>query len=122
MKGVHDALAAAEQLATQGIDVEVVDLRTLRPLDRETVVESVKRTNRLMVVEEGPRTGGWAGGILADVAEHALEYLDDAWRLTTADAPIPYSPPLEDAFLPSAERIVASVHEHMNRKLVNSSA
>jgi pyruvate/2-oxoglutarate/acetoin dehydrogenase E1 component len=122
MKGVHDALAAAEQLATEGIDVEVVDLRTLRPLDRETVVESVKRTNRLMVVEEGPRTGGWAGGILADVAEHALEYLDDVWRLTTADAPIPYSPPLEDAFLPSAERIVASVHEHLNPKLVNSSA
>jgi acetoin:2,6-dichlorophenolindophenol oxidoreductase subunit beta len=122
MKGVHDALAAAEQLATQGIHVEVIDLRTLRPLDRETVVESVKRTNRLMVVEEGPRTGGWTGGILADVAEHALEYLDDVWRLTTADAPIPYSPPLEDAFLPSADRIVASVHEHLNPKLVNSSA
>jgi acetoin:2,6-dichlorophenolindophenol oxidoreductase subunit beta len=116
MKGVHDALAAAEKLATEGIDVEVIDLRTLRPLDRETVVESVQRTNRLMVVEEGPRTGGWAGGVLADVAEHALEYLDDVWRLTTADAPIPYSPPLEDAFLPSAERIVASIHEHMNPK------
>jgi acetoin:2,6-dichlorophenolindophenol oxidoreductase subunit beta len=114
MKGVHDALAAAEQLATEGIDVEVIDLRTLRPLDRETVLESVKRTSRLMVVEEGPRTGGWAGGILADVAEHALEYLDDLWRLTTADAPIPYSPPLEDAFLPSAERMVASVREHLN--------
>ncbi len=122
MKGVHDALAAAEQLATEGIDVEVIDLRTLRPLDHETVVESVKRTNRLMVVEEGPRTGGWAGGVLADVAEHALEYLDDVWRLTTADAPIPYSPPLEDAFLPSVERIVTNVHEHMNPKLVNSSA
>ncbi|MBV9001946.1 MAG: alpha-ketoacid dehydrogenase subunit beta [Solirubrobacterales bacterium] len=122
MKGVHDALAAAEQLATEGIDVEVIDLRTLRPLDRATVVESVKRTNRLMVVEEGPRTGGWAGGILADVAEDALEYLDDVWRLTTADAPIPYSPPLEDAFLPSAERIVANVHEHLNPKLVKSSA
>ena len=122
MKGVHDVLAAAEQLATEGIDAEVVDLRTLRPLDRDTVLESVRRTNRLMVVEEGPRTGGWAGGVLADVTEDALEYLDDAWRLTTADAPIPYSPPLEDAFLPSAESIVASVHEHLNTRPVNSSA
>jgi len=94
--------------------VEVIDLRTLRPLDRDTVLESVRRTNRLLVVEEGPRTGGWAGGILADVAEDALEYLDDVWRLTTDDAPIPYSPPLEDAFLPSAERIVASVHDHLH--------
>ena len=116
MKGVHDALAAAEQLATEGTEVEVIDLRTLRPLDRDTVLESVKRTNRLLVVEEGPRTGGWAGGVLADVTEDALEYLDDAWRLTTLDAPIPYSPPLEDAFLPSAEAIVASVREHLNHR------
>ncbi|MBV9607294.1 MAG: alpha-ketoacid dehydrogenase subunit beta [Solirubrobacterales bacterium] len=122
MKGVHDALAAAEELATEGIDVEVIDLRTLRPLDRDTVLESVRRTNRLLVVEEGPRTGGWAGGILADVAEDGLEYLDDVWRLTTADAPIPYSPPLEDAFLPSAERIVTSVRKHLNSTPVNSTA
>ena len=122
MKGVHDALAAAEELASESIDVEVIDLRTLRPLDRDTMLESVKRTNRLMVVEEGPRTGGWAAGILADATEHALEYLDDAWRLTTPDAPIPYSPPLEDAFLPSAERIVTSVHEHLSGKPVNSTA
>jgi pyruvate/2-oxoglutarate/acetoin dehydrogenase E1 component len=114
MKGVHDSLAAAEQLAGDGIDAEVIDLRTLRPLDRDTVLDSVRRTNRLLVVEEGPRTGGWAGGVLADVAEGALEYLDDVWRLTTDDAPIPYSPPLEDAFLPSAERIVASVRAHLN--------
>jgi acetoin:2,6-dichlorophenolindophenol oxidoreductase subunit beta len=114
MKGVHDALAAAEQLAGDGIEAEVIDLRTLRPLDRDTVLDSVRRTNRLLVVEEGPRTGGWAGGVLADVAEDALEYLDDVWRLTTDDAPIPYSPPLEDAFLPSAERIAASVRDHLN--------
>ena len=113
-KGVRDALAAAEALADDGLDAEVIDLRTLRPLDRDTVLESVRRTNRLMVVEEGPRTGGWAGGVVADVAEDALEYLDDVWRLTTDDAPIPYSPPLEDAFLPSAERIVASVRDHLN--------
>jgi pyruvate/2-oxoglutarate/acetoin dehydrogenase E1 component len=122
MKGVHDALAAAEELSTEGIDAEVIDLRTLRPLDRETVVESVKRTNRLLVVEEGPRTGGWAAGVLGDLAEHALEYLDDVWRLTTDDAPIPYSPPLEDGFLPSADRIVTSVHEHLKPELVTSTA
>jgi acetoin:2,6-dichlorophenolindophenol oxidoreductase subunit beta len=117
MKGVHDALAAAEELATEGVDAEVIDLRTLRPLDRETVIESVTRTNRLLVVEEGPRTGGWAGGILGDLAEDALEHLDDVWRLTTADAPIPYSPPLEDAFLPSARRIADSVRERLGAQL-----
>ena len=122
MKGVHDALAAAAELTSEGIDAEVIDLRTLRPLDRDTVIESVKRTNRLLVVEEGPRTGGWAGGILGDLAEHALEYLDDVWRLTTEDSPIPYSPPLEDAFLPSVERIVASVNEHLKRAPVTSTA
>ena len=62
-----------------------------------------------MVVEEGPRTGRWAGDVLATVTERSLGYLDDAWRLTTPDAPIPYSPALEDAFLPGPEAIVASV-------------
>jgi acetoin:2,6-dichlorophenolindophenol oxidoreductase subunit beta len=113
MKGVHDALAAAEELESDGIDAEVIDLRTLRPLDRETVRESVARTNRLLVLEEGPRTGGWSGGVLGDLAEHALEELDDIWRLTTPDAPIPYSPPLEDAFLPSVDLITASVRERL---------
>jgi acetoin:2,6-dichlorophenolindophenol oxidoreductase subunit beta len=112
-KPVHDALAAAETLSGDGIEVEVIDLRTLRPLDRGTVCESVKRTNRLLVVEEGPRTGGFSGEVLGDLAEDALEYLDDAWRLTTPDAPIPYSPTLEDAFLPGADHIVTSVREHL---------
>jgi pyruvate/2-oxoglutarate/acetoin dehydrogenase E1 component len=112
MKSVHDVLAAAEQLAGDGIELEVIDLRTLRPLDRDAVRESVQRTNRLLVVEEGPRTGGWSGEILGDLAQDALEYLDDVWRLTTPDTPIPYSPSLEDAFLPAHEQIVASVREH----------
>ena len=76
---------------------------------------SVKRTNRLLVVEEGPRTGGWSGEVLGDLAQDALEHLDDAWRLTTPDAPIPYSPTLEDAFLPAADHIVTSVREHLAR-------
>jgi pyruvate/2-oxoglutarate/acetoin dehydrogenase E1 component len=113
MKSVTDCLDAAAQLAQDGIDAEVIDLRTLRPLDTETVLASVAKTNRILVVEEGPRTGGWAGEVLARVTEEALHDLDDAWRLTTPDQPIPYSPPLEDDFLPSAEAIAASVRERL---------
>jgi pyruvate/2-oxoglutarate/acetoin dehydrogenase E1 component len=113
MKSVHDALAAAEALAPDGIDVEVIDLRTLRPLDLDTVLASVTRTNRLLVVEEGPRTGGWSAGILGDIAESGLEHLDDVWRLTTADHPIPHSPPLEDAFLPGAAQIADSIRARL---------
>jgi pyruvate/2-oxoglutarate/acetoin dehydrogenase E1 component len=87
----------------------VIDLRTLRPLDLPTVLASVARTNRLCVVEEGPVTGGWAGEVLALVTEHGLGDLDDAWRIATPNTPIPYSPPLEDAFLPTPERIAAEV-------------
>src|SRR5579859_6346952 len=108
-KGVPDALAAAEALSADGISVEVVDLRTLRPLDLQTVLESVARTNRLLAVEEGPRTGGWATGLLGMVAEQGLHDLDDAWIVATEETPIPYSPTLEDAYIPDTETIVASV-------------
>jgi pyruvate/2-oxoglutarate/acetoin dehydrogenase E1 component len=108
-KGVPDALGAAEQLAADGIVAEVVDLRTLRPLDLPTVLESVARTNRLLAVEEGPRTGGWATGLLGAVAEQGLHDLDDAWIVATDETPIPYSPTLEDAYIPDAAAIVASV-------------
>jgi pyruvate/2-oxoglutarate/acetoin dehydrogenase E1 component len=111
-KGVPDALSAAERLAEQnGIEAEVIDLRTLRPLDLETVLESVARTNRLLAVEEGPATGGWASGLLGRVAEHGLHDLDDAWLLTTDELPIPYSPTLEDAFIPGVDAIASSVRE-----------
>ena len=109
LKGVPDALAAADRLAGEGIDVEVVDLRTLRPLDLETVLRSVEKTNRLLAVEEGPRTGGWASGLLGAVAEEGLHDLDDLWSLTTEETPIPYSPSLEDSFLPDTDAIVDSV-------------
>jgi acetoin:2,6-dichlorophenolindophenol oxidoreductase subunit beta len=108
-KGVPDTLAAAEELAGDGIAAEVVDLRTLRPIDLETVLESVARTNRLLAVEEGPRTGGWASGLLGAVAEAGLHDLDDAWIVATDETPIPYSPTLEDAYIPDAAAIMASV-------------
>ncbi|HEV8461016.1 MAG TPA: alpha-ketoacid dehydrogenase subunit beta [Gaiellaceae bacterium] len=113
MKGVHDALEAAEQLDRDGVSVEVIDLRTLRPFDADTVVTSVRKTNRVIVVEEGPLTGGWAGEVLATVTEQALGHLDDAWRLATPNTPIPYSPPLEDAFLPGPDRIVADIQRRL---------
>jgi pyruvate/2-oxoglutarate/acetoin dehydrogenase E1 component len=109
MKGVHDCLAAADQLAEQGLSSEVIDLRTLRPIDLETILRSVRKTNRIAVVEEGPLTGGWAGEVLALVTEEGLGDLDDAWRITTPNSPIPYSPPLEDAFLPGPDRIAAEI-------------
>jgi pyruvate/2-oxoglutarate/acetoin dehydrogenase E1 component len=109
MKSVHDALEAAERLEQERVSAEVIDLRTLRPIDVETVLASVRKTNRIAVVEEGPLTGGWAGEVLARVTEEALGHLDDAWRIATPSTPIPYSPPLEDAFLPGADRIVSEI-------------
>jgi pyruvate/2-oxoglutarate/acetoin dehydrogenase E1 component len=109
MRGVHECLAAAEQLATRGIDAEVVDLRTLRPLDGDTILASLEKTTRVVVVEEGPLTGGWAGEVLAIVAERGLGDVDDMWRITTPDTPVPYSPPLEDAHLPGADRIATEI-------------
>jgi pyruvate/2-oxoglutarate/acetoin dehydrogenase E1 component len=111
MNTVHESLKAADLLAGDGIEAEVIDLRTLRPLDIPTVLASVQKTNRIVVVEEGPLTGGWAGEVLARVTEEGLGDLDDAWRIATAESPVPYSPPLEDAFLPNAERIAREIRE-----------
>jgi pyruvate/2-oxoglutarate/acetoin dehydrogenase E1 component len=113
MRGVHDALAAAQTLAAAGVDAEVIDLRSLRPLDHASVVESVQRTSRLLVVEEGPHLGGWASGLVGAVAELALGDLDDVWTLTTPPTPMPYSPTLEDAFLPDAGAIARSVLDRL---------
>lgn len=113
LKSVHDALEAASVLSDFGVDAEVIDLRTLRPYDIKTILDSVSKTRRILVVEEGPRTGGWAAEVLASVAEHALSDLQAAWRLCMPDIPLPYSPPLEDQFLPNAERITSSVLERL---------
>jgi len=113
MKGVHDSLEAAEALEQDRVSAEVIDLRTLRPFDLDTVLGSLHKTNRIVVVEEGPITGGWAGEVLASVTEHALGYLDDAWRIATPNTPIPYSPPLEDAFLPGGDRIASEIRRRL---------
>jgi pyruvate/2-oxoglutarate/acetoin dehydrogenase E1 component len=113
MKGVGDSLTAAEVLAHDGIDAEVIDLRTLRPVDVPTVLASVARTNRVVCVEEGPLTGGWAAGLLGAITQLGLHDLDDAWVLSTPETPIPYAPTLEDAFMPNAESIAATVRERL---------
>ncbi len=107
---VHESLKAAEQLAEEdGVQVEVVDLRTLLPLDEDAIIESVKKTNRLLVVHEDTRTGGIAGEIAMRVNEKAFEWLDaPILRVTAIDTPVPYSPPLEDYYLPQVADIVAA--------------
>ncbi|HEV2205503.1 MAG TPA: alpha-ketoacid dehydrogenase subunit beta [Candidatus Acidoferrales bacterium] len=108
----HTALEAAEKLAKEGIEAEVLDLRTLLPLDRETILSSLKKTNKLLVVHEDTRTGGIAGEIAALVCESAFEELDGPiMRVTAPDTPVPYSPPLEERFLPNAEKVVAAARE-----------
>ena len=104
----QEAVGASDRLEH---GLEVIDLRTLRPLDLETVLDSVARTNRLLAVEEGPATGGWAAGLLGLIAERGLHDLDDAWLLTTEELPIPYSPTLEDPFIPGAAAIASAVRE-----------
>jgi acetoin:2,6-dichlorophenolindophenol oxidoreductase subunit beta len=113
LRGVRDSLEAAEELAGDGIAAEVVDIRSLRPLDHETVLESVAKTNRLMVVEEGTRVGGWAANLLGIVAAEGLHDLDDAWLVATGDTPAPYSPSLEDAWLPGPAEIAAAVRARL---------
>jgi len=104
---VWTALEAAETLAAEGCSAEVVDLRTLMPLDRETVCASVRKTSKALLLHEDTRTGGMAGELAATIAENVFEYLDGPiLRVTAPDTPVPYSPPLEEAFLPNAEKVV----------------
>jgi len=101
------ALEAADKLAEEGAAVEVVDLRTLAPLDRETVCESVKKTSKVLLLHEDTRTAGMAGELAATISESVFEYLDGPMvRVTAPDTPVPFSPPLEEAFLPNAEKVI----------------
>jgi 2-oxoisovalerate dehydrogenase E1 component beta subunit len=105
---VWKSLEAAEQLEKEdGLSVEVIDLRSLSPLDDEAIIATVKKTNRVMIVHEDTRTGGVAGEVTARINEHAFEWLDaPILRVTAADVPLPYSPPLEDYVLPQTPDIV----------------
>jgi pyruvate/2-oxoglutarate/acetoin dehydrogenase E1 component len=104
---VHLALEAASTLEKEGIEVEIIDLRTLLPLDKECILESVKKTNKVILLHEDTRTGGISGEIAAIITEEAFEYLDGPiMRITAPDTPVPYSPPLEEFFLPKTSDIV----------------
>jgi 2-oxoisovalerate dehydrogenase E1 component beta subunit len=104
---VYTALEAAERLVQEGIDVEIIDLRTLMPFDREAIVESVKKTNKVIILHEATRTGGMAGELTAVINEEAFEYLDGpVVRVTSIDTPVPYAPPLEQFFMPQVEDVL----------------
>ena len=106
----HTAQEAADKLAEKGRSAEVIDLRTLRPFDVETIVESVKKTNRAVILEEAWHTGGFAGEIASEVQEKAFDYLDGpVVRVAGLDVPAPYSGQLEAATIPSAERAVEAI-------------
>jgi pyruvate dehydrogenase E1 component beta subunit len=110
MAMVHQAVAAAATLALDGIEAEVIDLRCLVPLDTGTIYASLARTNRLIIVEEAPRTGGWGASVAALVNEEAFDSLDaPVTRICLDDVPLPYSPTLEARSLPDAARIAAVV-------------
>src|SRR5438477_392844 len=109
---MHNSLEAADALAKENIEAEVIDLRTLLPLDEETILKSVKKTNRVLVVHEDTRTGGIAGEIAAILCEKAFSDLDGPiFRVTALDTPVPYSPPLEHHFLPNTQKVIAAAKE-----------
>ena len=109
---VQRALAAADRLQQKGISAEVIDPRTWVPLDKETVIDSVKKTNRLVVVEEEPKTGGAAAELVAIVADEAFDYLDaPIKRVCAPDTPVPFSPVLEKRWMPNEDDVVQAVSE-----------
>lgn len=117
-KNVHDAIGAAHKLEEKGINCEVVDLRSLKPLDRKAIVDSVKKTGRLVVVDEDFMSYGMSGEVVATAVENAMEYLDaPVKRITAPDTPVPYSRPLERFFLPNEEKIVHAVEEIMAEEI-----
>jgi 2-oxoisovalerate dehydrogenase E1 component beta subunit len=104
---VHTALEAAQTLAAEAIDVEILDLRTVSPLDRAAIVETVKKTNKVIILHEHSRTGGLAGEIAAIINEEAFDDLDGPIvRITSLDSPVPFSPPQEEYFLPKVSDVV----------------
>ena len=109
---VHMAIEAAEKLEARGISVEIIDIRTLVPFDEETVLASVKKTNRVLITHEATLTGGFAGEIAARISEKAFEYLDaPIIRIAAFDSPTPFAPTLEKAMLPNTEKIIAGLEK-----------
>ena len=108
----EDSLEAANELEKEGIDVELVDLRTLKPLDLETILKSVKKTGGVVIVHEACKTGGYGGEIAALIMENAFDYLDaPIKRVTGLDTPIPYAAHLERAVIPNPDWIIKGVKE-----------
>jgi len=109
---VQKSMEAARQLEKEGIDVEVVDIRTVNPLDTETIIESVKKTNKVLVAHEDTLFQGFGAEISAQIAEFAFEYLDGpVRRLAGADTPVPFSPVLEDEALPQTDNITEALRD-----------
>jgi 2-oxoisovalerate dehydrogenase E1 component beta subunit len=109
---VYKALEAADELAKSGIETEVLDLRTILPLDEEAILATAKKTSKVIVLHEATLTGGPGGEVVARIAEKAFEYLDGPIvRIAPPDTPVPYSPPLEEAFLPQTHDIVAAARK-----------
>jgi 2-oxoisovalerate dehydrogenase E1 component beta subunit len=103
---LREALTAAERLSTEGVEVEVLDLRTLKPLDTEAILASVRRTSKALVVHSANQLAGVGAEVAALIAQHAFEWLDaPVMRLGGLDTPVPFSPPLEDAYRPNAQKI-----------------
>lgn len=109
---LHKSLAAAETLAGQGINAEVVDLRSLMPFDKDAILKSVAKTGKLLIVHEEVKTSGFGGEIAAIVADEGFDYLDaPIKRIAPPDTPIPFSPVLENAYIPGEDKIVKAVTE-----------
>jgi len=116
---VHYALQAGRQLAAEGIELEVIDLRTLKPLDIDTIAESVQKTGRLVVLSEGARAGGFASEVVARIVDEAWDSLHAApVRVTAKDTPIPYAATLEREVLPQVEDVVAGVRQVLEKAAV----
>ncbi|SVC74394.1 uncharacterized protein METZ01_LOCUS327248, partial [marine metagenome] len=109
-KMVHECLEAAKKLEDLGVSAEVLDLRTLRPLDTDTVFDSVKKTNRVIIVEEAWQTGGFSGELVSAVQEECFDYLDGpVGRVSGLDVPAPYNRTLEDSTIPNSDKIIESI-------------
>ncbi|MGC9048150.1 MAG: alpha-ketoacid dehydrogenase subunit beta [Caldisphaera sp.] len=112
---VHRALEAANTLSKEGIEAEVIDLRTIKPLDKKTIIDSVKDTNNLLIVDEDYMSFGLTGEVLVSVAEESLMYVKSYKRVAVPDVPIPYSRPLEQFVQPSTKKIIETVHKMLNK-------